>query len=93
MNRKEMSSAWSKIVARAWADEEFKRQLIKNPQEVFKEYGIAQKGVQYKIHENTERETHLLLPPAPAEGMSEEQLRQVAAGLFDSMSTMGTASM
>ena len=87
MERKEQTNAWSKIIARAWADEEFKKRLIQNPQEVFKEYGIAQKGVQYKIHENTEKEIHLMLPPVPAEGLSEETLREIAAAGYGGCAT------
>ena len=38
------SKPWSRIVARAWADEDFQDRLLSDPKVVLREYGIETEG-------------------------------------------------
>jgi hypothetical protein len=58
--------AWAKIVARAWRDEAFKRQLLKNPTQVLKEHGIEAPGINFHVHASSKTDCYLDIPPAPA---------------------------
>jgi hypothetical protein len=40
MDRQAFQKAWGKVVARAWADAGFKKQLLAAPEVVFQEYGF-----------------------------------------------------
>jgi hypothetical protein len=83
---------WTKLIARAWADEAFKRRLLASPAAVLQECGLAvPPGVQVKVVENSDQVLHLMLPPRPVGELTEEELEQVAAGLGsgdDSMTVM-----
>lgn len=75
------AKAWAKVVAKAWVDEEFKKKLLKNPEKVLKEMGIAiPRGVKLELHEQKAKKVHLILPAKPAGVLSEQELRAVAAG-------------
>lgn len=66
---------WSQIVARAWTDDEFRGRLIADPRSVLEEHGIeTPEGVEIQVMEDTENVRHLILPPSPAEELSEEDL-------------------
>lgn len=79
-NQDAQQKAWAKIVAKAWSDEVFKQRLLKNPDAVFQEYGLdTPEGITFKIHENSNKVIHITLPAKP-EGLSDEQLKNVAAG-------------
>jgi hypothetical protein len=39
-NSPEFQRAWAKIVAQAWADENFKSRLMSNPAQVLRDHGI-----------------------------------------------------
>ena len=72
---------WSQIVAKAWADESFKRRLLAEPATVLKEQGIAvPSGVQVKVVEDTETVRHLTLPVKPVGELDEEALKHVVGG-------------
>ncbi len=74
------SKAWAKVIAKAWVDEEFKQKLLKNPEKVLKEMGIAiPSGVKLELHEQKAKKVHLILPAKPAGVLSEQELRAVAA--------------
>ena len=40
-NQEKFTEAWPKIVAKAWADANFKARLKASPAEVLKEYGVS----------------------------------------------------
>jgi hypothetical protein len=66
---------WSQIVARAWADQEFKARLLTDPDAVLRENGIdVEGGARALVVEDTERVRHFILPPSPAGELSEEEL-------------------
>jgi hypothetical protein len=73
--------AWDQIVARAWADDGFKRRLVADPAAVLKENGLeVPPGVQLRVVEDTASQVHLVLPARPAgEELSEDDLGRVAA--------------
>jgi len=82
MAKKEtFEKAWAKIVAKAWTDEAFKKKLLQNPEKVLKEMGVAfPADVKLEMHEQKENELHLVLPARPQKTLSEQELKQIAAG-------------
>ncbi len=78
--RQEQAKAYGRVVAKAWADAEFKQRLLANPTEVLREEGFAvPEGTEVRIVADTVRVLHLTLPTKPAE-LSDLQLEQVAGG-------------
>ena len=70
---------WSLIVAKAWADEDFKDRLLSNPKAVMREHGLeVAPEVQVKVLEDTDRVIHFTLPAHPSGELSEEELSPVA---------------
>jgi len=49
------SKQWAGIVARAWADEKFKKRLLADPARVLKENGVQFSGRTVVIVEDTDR--------------------------------------
>ncbi len=90
--KQEQAKKVQRIIAKAWADEGFKKRLISNPDVTLKGEGIEiPKGIQFRIVENTDEVFHLVLPVKPAKAeLSDEQLDRVAAGGDDwcSMTTI-----
>lgn len=78
----EFQKKWSKVIAKAWFDESFKQKLLKNPEATCQEMGIGYPGVKFVLHENTEKQVHLVLPPKPKEILSQEQLQKIAGAGF-----------
>jgi len=70
---------WSLIVARAWADDEFKDRLLSDPRTVLRENGIEiAPDVHVNVVENTEKLVYFTLPANPSGDLSEEELSPVA---------------
>ncbi len=81
MEREEFQKAYGKIVAKAWSDEAFKAKLLADPAAALKESGIdVPKGVEVRVVENTASVFHFILPPSPAEELTDEDLDKVAGG-------------
>ena len=81
-DQEKFKEAWPKIVAKAWADAQFKARLQASPAEVLKEYGVSTPSlVTVKVVENTKEVVHLTLPPAPEGELSETDLAAAAGGL------------
>jgi hypothetical protein len=78
----DFESQWQQLVARAWADDAFKKKLLADPAGVLKEHGlIPPAGKQIKVMENTDKMIHLILPAKPAAAeLSEQELQSVAGG-------------
>jgi len=71
---------WAKIIAKAWADEDFKAKLIVDPASVLRAEGVeVSEGMTLKVVENTEAITHLVLPVIPGGG-KEEKLESRISG-------------
>jgi Nitrile hydratase, alpha chain len=70
---------WGQIVAKAWADEDFKRRLMAEPAAVLREHGLEiAPGVEVSVHEESDTVRHLVLPPNPAGDLLEEELTPTA---------------
>ncbi|MBI5524049.1 MAG: NHLP leader peptide family natural product precursor [Desulfarculus sp.] len=70
-NRQDQGRLWAKVVARAWADEIYKKKLISDPAVVLKAEGIeVPQAAQLKVVEDTTTLRHLVLPAMPAEAAS-----------------------
>ena len=73
----------AKIIARAWKDEVFRKKFIKNPEEVFKEYGIDfPENVEMKVVSEDPTHFYFVLPQSPANPheIHEAELEKLAAG-------------
>ncbi len=78
--RQEQAKAYGRVVAKAWADAEFKQRLLANPTAVLRAEGVLiPEGNEVRMVENTDRLTYLPLPTKP-DNLSDEQLDQVAGG-------------
>jgi hypothetical protein len=73
---------WGQLIAKAWADDAFKKKLLADPAGVLKEHGlIVPASIQLKVVENSDKVLYLTLPIKPtAEELSEEELHRVAGG-------------
>ncbi len=72
----------AKVIAQAWSDDGYKRQLVDDPAGALAEAGAeVPDGLQLRVVEDTDTLKHLVLPAAPGEGeIAEEDLERVAGG-------------
>ena len=73
---------WAKVVAQAWADEEFKAKLLADPKAVLKAAGFEiPENIKLNITEAKKGEVNLILPPMPegSTGSVEELQERVQA--------------
>ena len=90
----EYARNYGQLVSRAWSDPAFKQRLLSDPAAVLKEQGIdVGPGVEVRVVENTENVVYLALPPQPSEGLSDEQLDQVAGGTTVSTVSLGSMTV
>ena len=72
---------WSQIVAKAWADDQFKQRLLADPAAVLNELGVmVPAGVTVKVVENTDTVCNLVLPGKPKGELTDAELQSVAGG-------------
>lgn len=77
----ENATGFGKIIAKAWRDPAFKAALIANPAVALQAEGIeVPAGVTVTVAENTDKHFHLVLPPAPTDELSLDQLEAAAGG-------------
>ena len=58
---------WEEIIARAWADEDFKKRLMADPLSVLKSLGMkVTSGIKIQVVEETPSLRYLTLPAKPA---------------------------
>lgn len=70
----------SQIIAKCWADEGFKRKLLRDPAATLKAEGMElPAGLSVKAMENTDKVFHLVIPAKPTD-LSDEELDKVAGG-------------
>jgi hypothetical protein len=82
---------WQRIVAEAWADEDFKRRLTADTKSVLAERGIhVEEGVEVKVVEGSERVRYLVLPPKPAGEYDKEVLDRYSAQLTTRLALLTT---
>jgi hypothetical protein len=88
----EYATQYSEIIARARADDEFKRRLLVDPAAVMRECELEiPDGVEVRALESTDSLVYIALPPPPGEDVSEEDLALVAGG-GDTLGSAGTFS-
>jgi prefoldin subunit 5 len=78
------------IIVKAWRDEKFRQNLLKNPKKAIEdEFSIkVPAGTKIFVHEESEDSIHLIVPAIPsnfsAEDLSDEELRDVIGGVLAS---------
>lgn len=71
----------AQFMARVWSHPAFKQRLISDPQGVLREQGApVPDNVEIRVVENTDQVFYLVLPPMPAEEITDEQLEAVSGG-------------
>jgi nitrile hydratase len=74
---------WRRVIAKAWADEDFKRRLMEEPEAVLKEEGISiSPGKKIRVMEDTPRVCTLVIPTPPDEYASAEEVEQRLAAMM-----------
>jgi hypothetical protein len=82
----------AKIIVHAWKDQNFKRQLLSNPEQALKEFGCPYpKNCHFKVIEEKENEYTLVLPRSPAgsANLNEKQLFTIAGGSYNCNTASG----
>ena len=75
----DQAKQYQQIIAKCWADEAFKQQLMADPAATLKQEGIdVPEGVTFNVFENTESVAHVVIPQRPLD-LTEEHM-QVAQG-------------
>jgi hypothetical protein len=85
MTKEEQGKKMGEIIAKAWADEEFKKRLLTDATAVLREEGMeVPDGVEVRVVENTGQVFNVVLPKKPeAQELSDDQLEGVAGGMFE----------
>jgi hypothetical protein len=78
----EQAQQYSRLIATAWLDGDFKQRLIADPATVLAAEGLATPpGAEIRVLENSAEVTYLVLPVRPAsDEVSDAELEQVAGG-------------
>ena len=78
MNPQEQTRKINKVIARAWLDDGFRKQLLADPTMSLRGEGVeVPAGVEVRIAEDTKNVVHLVLPAKPStEELSDETLAQ-----------------
>jgi hypothetical protein len=78
MNGMALLDSPDRLIAKAWADEDFKSALLANPRAALRGQGIEiPEGVTLNVLENTENVINLVLPKPPELPLVEESLDQL----------------
>ncbi len=74
-----------KLIERAWTDEAFREDLIRDPKATLaREFGAEFPGqVDIEVVAETDRKKYLVIPQSVSGELSEEDLEQVAGGIRD----------
>ena len=76
----EQTKQYQQIVAKCWANDDFKSQLMADPAAVLKAEGmVLPEGVNVNAVEDTAQSIHFLIPAKP-DSLSDEDLDNVAGG-------------
>jgi hypothetical protein len=81
MNENEQNKKIAQVIAKAWADDNFKKKLLSNPASVLKAEGVElPAGMRIQAVEDTQSVHHLVIPARPME-LSDDDLEKVAGGM------------
>ena len=78
----------AKIIAKTWADDEYKQRFISDPAAVLKEEGAdVPAGMTFEVLEATADKAYLVLPPKPADadvidGAEERLASSICCGCY-----------
>jgi hypothetical protein len=76
-----LSAEYANVVKQAWRDPAFKARLLTEPVAVLAAAGIAlPPDAEIKMHENTDKVVHFVLPAPPSDELSLEDLESAAGG-------------
>jgi hypothetical protein len=79
-SRADQRRAIARIIARAWQDEEFKKELKNNPVTTLRAAGLeVPEGVRYEVVENTADREYIVIPARPAGKIEEKVVEDVLA--------------
>jgi hypothetical protein len=79
---KDFPKIWTKMVAKAWADENYKKKLMTNPKKILKEEGIeTPANLTLRIVEDTPN-TQTLIIPAATQTASAEKIEERKAAWY-----------
>lgn len=76
------------IIVKAWRDEQFRQNLLKDPKKAIeKEFNITvPKEVKVFVHEENDQSLHLIVPSVPsnftAASLSDDELKEVIGGVI-----------
>ena len=71
----------AQFMARVWSDPQLKGRLMQDPKSVLREHGMpVPEGIDLRVVENTDHVFYMVLPPAPTDTITDEQLDAVAGG-------------
>ena len=74
----DIQTAWRGIVARAWADEQFKQKLIDNPNQALAAAGVSvPAGVNFVVVENEANRVYLVLPSQPNGNAAVQEMQHI----------------
>lgn len=80
MNKEQQSKKIGAIIAKCWADERFKQNLLTDTRTTLTAEGVAlPDGLEVRVVENTATVFHWVLPQKPAD-LSDEDLSGISAG-------------
>lgn len=80
MNQEEQSKKMDQLIAKCWADEDFKQKLLTDTMATLKAEGAdLPAGLTVKAVENTDQVFHLVIPAKPTD-LSDEDLDKMAGG-------------
>jgi len=81
MNQEEQNKKMGQVIAKCWADEDFKAKLLPDPVATLKDEGVdLPEGITIKAVENTDKVFHLVIPAAPTGELSEYDMDSVSGG-------------
>ncbi|WP_027183154.1 NHLP leader peptide family RiPP precursor [Desulfovibrio inopinatus] len=80
----EQQKQWARIVAKSWADEEFKQRLLSDPTTVLAEEGVSfPAGAKVSVLEAKENEAVLVLPTKPTDAELGDVTEERLAAMVD----------
>lgn len=85
MSKQNIPEDWMKIIAKCWADEDFKKRLLENPSAVLAEecedFPFSD-NIKINVLENSENTINLVLPAEPTGHDTLEVEERLSAGVF-----------
>ena len=76
----DQAKQYQQLIAKCWADEDFKQRLLAEPAGTLAAEGMAlPEGMTLRVVENTAQSLTLVIPPRPTE-LTDEALEGVAGG-------------